>query len=30
LDIQFDNYEVTDLNNARIDKAEFDWNTVKK
>lgn len=30
LDIQFDNYEVSDLNNAKIDKAEFDWNTIHK
>lgn len=30
LEIQFDNYEVAELNNAKIDKADFDWNSLNK
>jgi hypothetical protein len=30
LDIQFDNYEIAELNNAKIDKAEFNWNSINK
>jgi len=30
IDIHFDNYEVSELNNAKIDKAEFDWSSVKR
>ena len=29
LDIQFDNYEVSELNNAKIDKNNFDWKSVQ-
>ena len=30
LDIQFDNYEISELSNAKIDKVKFNWSSIKK